>query len=125
MTHADALALVKGSPMASAALCIKTHRARIPHVVDRKDDTPVIKKSDGDFSRRVDMHALRRAFPERWGDFCRRHFRNSVELAAFFDTDEKTARNWMDGKHAPAGPFVARAVRAFSDAVDILLAGDC
>lgn len=76
-------------------------------------------------ARPVDMHGLRRAFPERWGQFCRTHFRSSLELAAFFNTDERTARFWLEGKHAPSSAFALRAVTAFPDAIPCLMQGDC
>lgn len=77
------------------------------------------------FPRPVDMHQLRRAFPERWGEFCRTHFRDAEHLAVFMGCDERTARYWLESKHAPAAPFVIRAVTAFPDAVDCLMEGDC
>ena len=121
MNRAEALAMVKAAPMAHAALCIKTHHVRIPADVCCKPNTDTHAKSCGDISHPVDMHGLRRALPHRWADFCQRHFRNSVEVAAFFDTDEKTARNWLEGKHAPSSAFTLRAVAAFPDAVHVLL----
>jgi len=74
--------------------------------------------------RPVDMFQLRRAFPERWGEFCRRHFIDYEHLALFFDVDTRTARYWLEGKHAPAAAFVLRAVTAFPDAAPCLMAGD-
>lgn len=125
MNRAQALALVKATPMAHAALRIKTHKTRIPVGVccpDRQAGTECAPKEGGECSPRpMDMHGLRRALPHRWAEFCRRHFRNSDELAAFFDVDEKCARNWLEGKHAPASAFTLRAVSAFPDAVPTLL----
>lgn len=78
-----------------------------------------------DVSRPVDMFQLRRAFPERWGEFCRRHFHDHEHLALFFDVDPRTARYWLEGKNAPAAAVVLRAVTAFPDAAPCLMAGDC
>lgn len=106
---------------------VKTHRTHIPAGVCCPDRaTPCASPSIGEVSPRpVDMHGLRRVLPQRWGELCRRHFRNSLELAVFFDTDEKTARNWLNDKHAPASAFVLRAVAAFPDALPCLFEGDC
>lgn len=110
-------------------IVIKKHVARVSSRasgVEADTATEPRASADGDISgRRIDMHALRRAFPDRWGHFCRTHFRSSSELAVFFDTDEKTARNWMEGRHSPAGPFVARAIEAFPDAMGCLVVGMC
>lgn len=127
--YAECLAIVQSTPMAQAAQPVpKRHTAapilRTVCCPDRA--TPCASVELETISaRRVDMHALRRAFPERWGHFCRTHFRNSIELAAFFGTDERTARFWMEGKHAPASPFALRAVTAFPDAIPCLMEGDC
>lgn len=125
MNRAQALAMVKAAPVARAALCIKTHTARIPAGLccpDRQAGTEPTAKEAGDCSvRPFDMHGLRRSVPEQWGKFCRTHFRNADDVARFFDTDEKTGRNWFEGKHAPSAAFVLRAVSAFPDAVQTLL----
>lgn len=88
-----------------------------------KDHTDTPKASETSF-RPVDMHQLRRAFPERWGEYCRTHHRSAEDLALFMGVDERTARYWMEGKHAPAAPFVLRAVTAFPDAAAMLLGED-
>lgn len=46
---------------------------------------------------------------DRWSAFCRSHFRNSLDLAVTFSVTEQTARNWLDGSHAPAGWVVNMA----------------
>lgn len=124
MTRAEALAIVKRTPMANAAYQIKTHHVRIPAVVDANAATQAQAKSPETDFRRADMHELRRAFPDRWGHFCRRHFLDAEHLAAFMDVEERTARYWLEGKHAPAAAFVLRAVVAFPDAVELLSAGE-
>ena len=108
---------------------IRVHKSKpFPRAVccpDAQDGTEVTPKADGTYSERcMDMHGLRRALPHRWAEFCHRHFRNSTDLAAFFDVDEKCARNWLEGKHAPASAFTLRAVSAFPDAVPLLLGAE-
>lgn len=71
--------------------------------------------------RPFDMDGLRRVFRDRWAAFLKAHFRNSVEVAFFFGTDERTARQWLEGVNAPSGPFVARAVDTFPDALPMLM----
>lgn len=44
-----------------------------------------------------------------WSVFCRRHFQSAAHVAVFFDVTEQTARNWIEGSHAPAGWAVNRA----------------
>ena len=111
----------------NAVVCIKRHiAAPIPRDTCCKPATPAPALELGDVSARpVDMHGLRRVLPQRWGEVCRRHFRNSLERAVYFDTDEKTARNWLHDKHAPASAFVLRAIAAFPDAMPCLFEGDC
>lgn len=76
----------------------------------------------GEFpGRQFDMDGLRRVFRDRWAAFLKAHFRNSVEVAFFFGTDERTARQWLEGVNAPSGPFVARAVDKFPAALPILM----
>lgn len=53
--------------------------------------------------RPCDPRAFRRIYPHRWASFLAMHFRNSIEVAAFFDVDEKTARQWLNGVNAPQG----------------------
>lgn len=55
----------------------------------------------------VDLHRFKTVFPDRWAAFLKAHWRNSVDVAHFFDVDEKTARNWMEGVSAPRGALVA------------------
>ena len=106
---------------------VKTHRTHIPAGVCCPDRAtkPASVKLEDIAARRIDMHALRRSMPERWSHFCRQHFRNSIELAAFFGTDERTARFWLEGKYAPNASVALRAVTSFPDAIPCLMEGDC
>ena len=60
-----------------------------------------------------DMDRFRAVFPDIWADFLRRHFRDKEHIAYFFDTDERTARNWLSGLNAPTGPRAVAAVLQF------------
>lgn len=62
-----------------------------------------------------DMDRFRTIFPEIWSEFLRRHFRDKEHIAFFFDTDERTARNWLAGLNAPTGPRAVAAVLQFPD----------
>lgn len=129
MTRFDVChALVKATPMANAAYQVPPkHKTRVPSGVccpDRGTSEASAELKDVS-CRPVDMFQLRRAFPERWGEFCRRHFHDHEHLALFFDVDPRTARYWLEGKNAPAAAVVLRAVTAFPDAASCLMAGDC
>ncbi len=67
-----------------------------------------------------DMHRFRSVFPDRWSRFLRNHFRNAVHIAFFFNVDEKTARNWLDGVSTPSGHVVLATVAMFPGAVQAL-----
>lgn len=69
-----------------------------------------------------DMHRFRVVLRDRWADLLKRHFRDSVHIAFFFDVDEKTARNWLGGVTGPSGPALARAITAMPGAAAVLLA---
>lgn len=71
--------------------------------------------------RPCDPRAFQRLYPDRWHEFLKAHFRNSVEVAAFFDVNEKTARLWLEGCNAPRGWAVAYAVTRLPSAAKYLL----
>lgn len=62
--------------------------------------------------RAFDPHALRRAFPDRWMAFLHAHFRSTLEVALFFDVNERTARKWWEGVGGCQGAPVAMAAAA-------------
>lgn len=72
--------------------------------------------------RPFDMHRYRTVLRDRWADLLKRHFRDSVHIAYFFDVDEKTARNWLGGVTGPSGAAVARAIKCMPSAAAVLLA---
>ena len=64
------------------------------------------RPSFGEFP--ANLHQYRRAFPVRCAELIKSHIGTSPsKIAVFFDIDEKTARDWLSGKAAPSGPFVA------------------
>lgn len=88
----------------------------------QKVNGPDLSGSAGIFpGRRCDPRAFQRIYPDRWHGFLKAHFRNSVEVAAFFDVNEKTARLWMEGCNAPRGWAVAYAVARLPSAAKYLL----
>jgi hypothetical protein len=72
--------------------------------------------------RRIDLHALRRVFPDRWAAFLRSHFRSSTEVAYFFDVNEKTARLWMEGATAPRAEVILALIERNPSVLPALLA---
>lgn len=71
--------------------------------------------------RPCDPRAFRRLYPERWAGFLSAHFRNSIEIAAFFDVDEKTARQWLNGVNAPQAWAASFAVVSIPGAAQYLM----
>lgn len=66
--------------------------------------------SSGDFP--ADLHGMRRRLPDEWAGFLRQHFNSDVRLIrAFFDCDERTARDWLSGKHGVNGAPLLLLVR--------------
>jgi len=65
--------------------------------------------------RPFDAQAYYRVFRDRWPDFIRANFRTSAHVAVFFNVDDRTARQWMEGTTAPRGQCVALAVVAMPD----------
>ena len=51
--------------------------------------------------RRFDMDGMRRQTPMRWMQFLHQHFDSPRTVAAMFDVDDRTSRNWWHGKHEP------------------------
>lgn len=89
-----------------------------PMFVSRQHASQTKEKSPGigvEFhaGKPFDMDRFRTVFPHIWADFLRRHFRDKEHIAYFFDTDERTARNWLSGLNAPTGPRAVAAVLQF------------
>lgn len=63
-----------------------------------------------------DIHRFRAVFPDRWAAFLRANFRSSAHVAVFFDVDDRTARNWLEGITGPRGAHVAVALIARPEA---------
>ena len=71
--------------------------------------------------RPCDPLAFRRLYPDRWSAFLRAQFRSPLEVAVFFDVNEKTARQWWEGVTGPQGWASAYAVAAIPGAAADLL----
>jgi len=71
--------------------------------------------------RPCDPQAFRRVYPDRWAGFLATHFRNSTEVAVFFDVDEKTARQWLNGVNAPQGWAASFVMASIPGAAEYLL----
>ncbi len=56
--------------------------------------------------RLADLHALRRAMPERFAQLLEAQFRSNDEAALFFGVTERTIRNWKAGRNEPAASAV-------------------
>ena len=71
----------------------------------------------------ADLWAMKRCFPDRWSDFLRAHFRDSVHVAYTFGVSERTARDWMNGVTGPRGSHVALAFAAEPKSAQRILLG--
>ena len=58
-------------------------------------------QSSGELS--CDPRRFRTLYPDRWTAFLKAHFGGPAHVAAFFDVDPKTARNWWEGTSGPQG----------------------
>lgn len=67
--------------------------------------------------RPFDLHRFRVVFPERWQAFLKAHFRSTAEIASFFDVDDKTARNWVEGCTKPTAPTAIIAIACIPGAL--------
>lgn len=54
---------------------------------------------------------MRRRLPHQWAGFLRAHFQGETHVAAFFDVDRKTARNWLAGRHGVNGAPLLLLIR--------------
>lgn len=60
----------------------------------------------------ADLHGMRRRLPEEWAGFLRQHFNADVRLIrAFFGCDERTARDWLSGRHGVNGAPLLKLIR--------------
>lgn len=64
----------------------------------------------------VEPIAYRDTFARRFMRLCRAVFRSWQQLAAFLQTDDRTARNYWAGLHKPTGDKVALMALAFPEA---------
>lgn len=79
--------------------------------------------SPGDFPHPVDLHGIRRRFPDQWAHFLRSHFQGATHIAAFFDVDHRTARDWLSGKHGATAPVALYAIQCIPGALQELIGG--
>lgn len=64
----------------------------------------------------ADVEQLHRLFPAVVSKWLNDHFNGDKELiAVFFNTDERTARNWLAGLNCPSGPRAVAMVIQFPD----------
>lgn len=78
-----------------------------------------LEKSSGELAveRPFNLHRFRAVFPDRWTAFLKAHFQSHAQIAAFFDVDDKTARNWLDGTTKPTAPTALIAVASIPGAM--------
>lgn len=69
----------------------------------------------GDAGILSDVPKLQRLFPMVVARWLKEHFRDKEHIAFFFDTDERTARNWLAGLNCPSGPRAVAMVIRFPD----------
>lgn len=83
---------------------------------------PAPGPASGEFpGRPVDLHRARCLMPGLWSEFVRANFRRPVDVAYFFDCDERTARNWWEGTSAPRAEVVILAAARIPGALPHLL----
>lgn len=70
--------------------------------------------------RPCDPRKYRALYPDRWSAFLRAHFQNATHVAAFFEIDHKTARNWVEGATGPTGWAVAYVIHSIPSARQFL-----
>lgn len=90
--------------------------SRSPDLSGKRGTTEAVTSSGIFSGHRCDPRAFQRIYPDRWHGFLKAHFRNSVEVAAFFDVNAKTARLWWEGSTGPQGWTVDFAHRVFPEA---------
>lgn len=78
-----------------------------------------VAESCGEFP--FDMHRFRTVFPDRWAALLKAHFRDIRHISFFFDVSERTARDWLNGVSAPAGPFAVVACARIPGAIEQLM----
>lgn len=84
------------------------------------DDTTWPEMSSGflagsDVGMISDVEKLQRLFPKVVAKWLKDHFRDKEHIAFFFDTDERTARNWLSGLNCPSGPRAVAMILRFPD----------
>lgn len=76
----------------------------------RKGNAARGQTPNGDFP--ADLHGMRRRLPDEWAGFLKQHFNSDVRMIrAFFGCDEKTARDWLSGKHGVNGAPLLKLIR--------------
>jgi len=61
------------------------------------------------------LRQFRDETPARWMAFLHSHFSGPAEVSAFFDTDEKTGRNWWHGVGRPTLDKALYAQQSYPD----------
>ena len=83
--------------------------ARSPQVLE-KIATVDAALSSGVFP--ADLHGMRRRLPDEWAGFLKQHFNADIRLIrTFFDCDERTARDWLAGRHGVNGAPLLKLIR--------------
>lgn len=93
-------------------------------VADAAEHAPdVADLSHGDFP--ADLHGMRRRLPDEWGAFLNKHFNSDIDLiCTFFGCNERTARDWLSGRHGVNGAPLLKLLRAEPDARRFFLGGN-
>lgn len=56
---------------------------------------------------------MRRRLPDEWAAFLKQHFNSDVRLIrTFFDCDDRTARDWLAGRHGVNGAPLLMLIRS-------------
>jgi hypothetical protein len=101
----------------SASACPSRLHIRVVEEVKNEPAQPETRRE----IRVMNAVALRRSFPGLWAEYLRENFASAYAVhRAFPGLDEKTCRDWWNGKSAPSGVFVAVVVKADPRALEIL-----
>ena len=96
---------------------------------DAGADVPVSRAvapvSSGGFPDTSEAWRHRSWFNQAWQGYLRANFPSIAAAARAFHVDERTARDWWNGRCAPSGPFVAYAFKVMPDQARAWLIGGC
>lgn len=89
-----------------------TPHPRVLGTLAQVDVTPArrdVSFGEGSGVVRLDPHAVRRVFTDRWQAFLHAQHRDATEVAFVYGVTDRAARDWWDGVSGPRGAAVVIA----------------